>query len=97
MSIYHPHLKIAGVKVSKANIIGAIFFLCAVTLILYGSSQKRKVYDKDCEEFGIQAYTLVSEKALVVDATFSGTIRKGDKLFSTYDRSEPVGKRSCPT
>jgi len=39
----------------------------------------------------------ISEAQLVIDATFTGVLRKGDKLVTQYDRSKPGGRRACPT
>jgi hypothetical protein len=39
----------------------------------------------------------ISEAQLVIDATFTGVLRKGDKLVTQYDRSQPAGRRACPT
>ncbi len=39
----------------------------------------------------------ISEAQLVIDATFTGVLRKGDRLFTQYDRSKPGGRRACPT
>ena len=59
--------------------------------------------------FGMLTFQMISEAQLTVDATFSGTVRKADtiegdgeshkvyRLFSTYDRSQPRGKKLCPT
>ena len=39
----------------------------------------------------------ITEYQLVEDATFAGVRRIRGRLFSTYDRSKPRGKRLCPT
>ncbi len=39
----------------------------------------------------------ISEFELTEDATFSGVRRLFGRLYSTYDRSKPRGKRLCPT
>lgn len=39
----------------------------------------------------------ITEAQLVIDATFTGVLRKGDTLFTQYDRSKPGGRRACPT
>lgn len=71
--------------------------LIAVIFLLAGSFREYKVYDNPQQEFGLRNYTHISEYQLVEDATFSGTIRKGADLFSTYNRAEPKGKMACPT
>jgi hypothetical protein len=72
---------------------------------------KHKVYDDDemAREFGMLTFQKISEAQLTIDATFSGTVRKAypieqdgesrmiPRLYSTYDRSQPRGKKSCPT
>ncbi len=74
-----------------------IVLIIAAVFLLIGTFASYKVYDKDTEDFGILAFNKIKDTQLVVDATFGGTIKKGDKLYSTYDRSEPVGKRACLT
>ena len=39
----------------------------------------------------------ISDSDLVVNATFTGVVRKGDKLYWTYDPSNKQGKQACPT
>ncbi len=39
----------------------------------------------------------ISDRELVVNATFTGVTRIGDTLFFTYDPSRPRGKQACPT
>lgn len=82
---------------SYQKILGIVTLILAVLLLLIGNLRYHKVHDQDTTDFGIQAFHRISELQLVVDATFSGTIRKGQKLYSTYERSQPVGKRPCPT
>ena len=61
--------------------------------------QKHKVYDDDemSRQFGLFTFQTISEAQLTIDATFTGTTRKEGRLFSTYDRSQPHGKKACPT
>ncbi len=69
----------------------------AIGLIAAGSSIEYKVYDNPAQQFGLRSFTEVRAIQLVEDATFSGTIRIGDELFSTYNRAAPKGKMACPT
>ena len=69
----------------------------AISLLAAGYYREHKVYDNPKEEYGLRNYAVISEFQLVEDATFSGTIRKGGELFSTYNRAEPKGKIACPT
>ena len=39
----------------------------------------------------------LSDRQLVENTTFTGVVRKEDKLFLTYDASQKRGKRGCPT
>lgn len=73
------------------------FVILALIFFLIGSFRRFKVYDNLKEEFGLRHYSEIGEYQLVKDATFSGTIRKGGELFSTYDRTSPKGKTGCPT
>ena len=79
--------------------IGVVLFVLACTFLAAGAVLKHKVYDDDemSRQFGLFTFRTISEVQLTVDATFSGTVRKDDKLFSTYDRSAPRGKKACPT
>jgi len=75
------------------------FFLLAVAvaLLAVGVVRKRKVYDADAGEFGIMTYHRLRDWQLVIEATFTGVERRNNKLYSTYDRNGPRGKRACPT
>ncbi len=74
-----------------------MLLLLALGLIVFGYCQKHKVYEPDSGEFGILIFDRISDVQLTIDATFTGVVRKGKRLYSTYDRSEPRGKRKCPT
>ncbi|MCX8037026.1 MAG: hypothetical protein N3D11_08265 [Candidatus Sumerlaeia bacterium] len=39
----------------------------------------------------------ISDRELVINATFTGITRIGETLFFTYDPSQPRGKQACPT
>ncbi len=71
--------------------------LTALILLAVGNFREHKVYEKSQEQFGLRNYTDISEYQLVEDATFSGTVRLGDDLVGTYDRTAPKGKTPCPT
>ncbi len=80
--------------------------IIAVVMIITGMNRTHKVYNqKDSGAFegfnllgNLEIHRKISEKQLIIDATFGG-VERGDegKLYSTYDRSKPVGKRKCPT
>jgi hypothetical protein len=69
----------------------------AVALLVASAARRHAVYDRDAAEFGIELATNVSERVLVADTTFRGVELRDGRLYSTYDRSQPVGKRACPT
>jgi hypothetical protein len=69
----------------------------ALVLIVLGLARAHKVYAADSGEFGILVFERIPDRQLVVDATFSGVVRRDDRLFSTYDRSQVRGKQTCPT
>lgn len=83
----------AGIERIAAAALG----LAALALLGMGVLRTHKVYDPTTEEFGIAAFNRVSDRDLVVDATFGGVRRDADRLYSTYDRSLPRGKSACPT
>ncbi len=84
-------------RVAKERIAAALLLGAAVLALLAGAVRTHKIYDHSTEEFGILSFTRVSDGELVVDATFGGVARQGSRLYTTYDRSEPRGKRACPT
>ena len=69
----------------------------SVVFIAAGFFKQRKVYEQTADEFGIRNYNRIKDYQLVIDTTFGGVTRKGDKLYSTYNRDEQRGKRKCPT
>ncbi len=71
--------------------------LVALGLIAVGTVRAHKVYDPETEAYGIIAFTRVSDKDLVIDTTFGGVTRTKGRLYSTYDRTQPRGKKACPT
>lgn len=88
MKVKHPMYR---------KILAIIVLILAIALFLIGTVRSYKVYDREEVQTGIDAFYRVNERDLVVDATFTGVVREGDKLYSTYDRSQPVGRRACPT
>lgn len=71
--------------------------LAALALLVIGLARAHKVYDPDSVEFGILVFERITDRQLVVDATFSGVLRREGRLFSTYDRTVTRGKQPCPT
>jgi hypothetical protein len=84
-------------SVITRNIIAIGLLAAALACLGAGAVVTHKVYDAGTADFGIVAFTRISEGQLVIDTTFGGAERKGEKLYSTYDRSQVRGKRSCPT
>ena len=77
--------------------LGVAALILSFVFLLLGSRLTHKIYEEDTDGFGIMAFIRISERQLVEDATFSGVIRQEGKLFSTYDRMQPRGKKACPT
>ncbi|MCP4643953.1 MAG: hypothetical protein GY851_26155 [bacterium] len=79
--------------------VGVLALLIAIGLIVGGARVSYEVHDDDemAAAFGLDTYTEVSERELVIDATFSGVTRRDGKLYSTYDRALGAVKRACPT
>jgi hypothetical protein len=73
--------------------LGILFLILALFFIIAGMARTHKVYEDEQSVF----YYKVAERRLVVDATFAGVIRRGTKLYTTYDRTAAIGKRPCPT
>ena len=81
----------------RNRVLAATVLVVAVALLGIGARGRHKVYDAKVADFGIQPFTWVDDKQMVVDATFGGIELKGGKLVTTYNRLEAGGKRACPT
>ncbi len=80
------------------HLIPALALLAAaLALMIFAATRSHRVFEPEADEFGMQIFTRVSERRLVEDATFSGTVRLGERLVTTYDRSAPPGRAACPT
>ena len=76
-------------------------------LVVAGSFRSRDVSPLGAEEMAALMAELdpdfpfpfetIGELDLLIDATFSGVVRRDGRLFSTYDRSAPPQRRECPT
>ena len=77
--------------------VAVVVLAAALALLAAGSSRKTKIYETGTDDFGIQAFTRVTERQMVVDSTFGGIALERGRLVSTYDRTAPAGKRACPT
>ncbi len=86
-------------KPSVRKTISVVLLILAVAFVVIGVLREHKVLDSVAvaAEFGIVTYQNISEKQLVEDATFAGTVRRDGELRSTYDRSVERGKKACPT
>ena len=83
---------------ARVRTIAALAVLAAaLALVAAGRARQHKVYDPQGDEFGMAMFTRVSERDLTIDATFGGATRRAGRLYTTYDRSAPRGKRACPT
>lgn len=83
-----------------ARIAGGAALAAALIFLAAGLLRKHALHDPGASEFGIdQVATNISERAMVIDATFGGVERRPDgRLYSTYDRTAPQSsKKSCPT
>ena len=79
---------------------GLLTLAAALALLAAGAFRRHALYDSGAAEFGIASVaTNIAERAMVIDATFSGVERRADgRLYSTYDRTQPLGaKKPCPT
>jgi hypothetical protein len=86
-------------KSTKGKVKIAAFLVLFVSLafLIIGAILTHKIYDTDTDDFGILTFRRISERQIVIDATFHGVDRREGKLFTTYDRSKPRGKLACPT
>ena len=82
---------------------GAVALAAAGAMVLGGVLRTHEVCIQGADELAREfelprpPYEEISDAQLVIDATFSGVLRRGANLYSTYDRSEPAGRRACPT
>ena len=78
---------------------GLFMILLSVGMIAVALNRSVPVYDEDVAEDDFAIYDDISEIDLTRDATFGGVIRSAStgRLITTYDRSQPVGRRACPT
>ena len=80
--------------------VASCLLIAALALMAFGSVRTHKVYDAkddDFAEFGLLTFARIGGRDLVIDATFTGVVRKDGRLYSTYDRTKPRGKKACPT
>jgi len=84
-------------KPDNRKIIALAALIIALALLVAGSFRTHKVYESDTDEFGLLTFYRINEFQMVVDSTFHGVAREDDRLYTTYDRSQPRGKSACPT
>ena len=79
--------------VTGALLVVALLFLIGAGVRSY------KVLDPEAvaDEFDIPTFLRVSEPRMTMDSTFHGVDRRDGRLYTTYDRLAPGGKRACPT
>ncbi|MEW6072874.1 MAG: hypothetical protein AB1726_09835 [Planctomycetota bacterium] len=82
--------------------LAALLLAGSAAMIVIGSSRTRQIRVENADELaelmaGIAPYEEIGERELLIDATFTGVVRRDGFLYSTYDRSQPLGKRACPT
>lgn len=72
----------------------AVFVLIlALAFLAVGTLRTLKIHDIETDLF----FHEIPERQIVIDATFSGIVRKNGILYSAYDRSIKQGRQSCPT
>lgn len=76
-----------------SRILSAIILLVALLIIFFALRRSHKAYEPGMDEF----FHRVSEINMVRYATFSGLETREGKLIFTFDPSQKVGKRTCPT
>jgi hypothetical protein len=82
---------------TRQHVAAAAALAFGIAGVVAGLHRTHRVYDPEAAEFGILAVKRISERQLLVDATFTGVVRRNGRLVSTYDRTQPRGKRPCPT
>jgi len=71
--------------------------LLALGFLAVGAGRTHQVLSTEVEDFGVPTYERIPDWQMIIDTTFSGVIRDGAELYSTYDRSQPRSKKKCPT
>jgi hypothetical protein len=84
------------------KMIAAIGLGLAIAFSGIGAFKSHEVLALNAEELAEllgtpPAFEVQSDWKLIIDTTFTGVILKDGKLRFTYDHSQPVGKRKCPT
>lgn len=82
-----------------------LILVAGCALVGSGFLIRRKVHDPVDASFnlgdfglaGLEPYRQITERDLLLDATFTGVVRKEGGLYSTYDRTATRGKRTCPS
>lgn len=88
MNLHNPSLQ---------KTLACVLLVVALVFLAVGAKREHKIYDAEVEEFGLLAFIKISDRALTIDTTFGGVTRKNGRLYSTYDRAAPRGKKACPT
>jgi hypothetical protein len=84
-------------KPTRQILLTALTAGLAVACLAAGICRRHKAYEKGSGDVGLLRFRKISDAQLTIDATFAGVVRRGDKLYSTYDRAQPRGKRMCPS
>lgn len=83
----------------KRLLAGCAVLLISIGLMTGAGMRKFRAYREDVPAEEIVFYDKVLEPSLVEDSTFAG-VRRSEitgRLISTYDRTQPKGRRACPT
>jgi len=93
-----PHRMARRVRVGPS-----LALALSAALLFIGSRATHDVRVMDAQElarlfdFDLEPFDTISDRQLLIDATFTGVVRKDGRLYSTYDRMAPPMKRACPT
>ncbi len=79
------------------KIVATVVVLAAGAMLVTAAVKKTRVYDRETEQYGLAAFSRVSDAQMVYNSTFSGIVRRDGKLYFTYDRARLSGKQTCPT
>jgi hypothetical protein len=84
------------------KIIAAVGLGLAIAFVGVGSFKVHEVLALNAEELAQllgtpTAFEVQPDWKLIIDTTFTGVVLKDGKLRFTYDHSQPIGKRKCPT
>ena len=83
----------------KRLLVGCVVVILSLAMIALSFARSFPVYEEDLSADEFAVYEDIPEYELTSDATFAG-VRVSSltgRFITTYDRSQPRGRKACPT